>query len=178
MEDSFDEAAIHYRANRNNFIGWARKHLGTDPEEAKDAFQEAVCTYYELKSIGRLAGFKGEIRTYLFAIGRNQLLTRIRSKRIAGNHSAPYAIHIQSDISPDVQQQLERAESLQQVLQELERLSMDDRRVLELYYIERQDMHSIAAAMGYKNSNVAKKKKCIALKRLMDSLHRKVMTTR
>ena len=177
-ETSFDEAAMHYRTHRNSFIGWAKRHLGADQEEAKDAFSEAICTYYELKRNGRLDGFKGEVRTYLFAIGRNQLLTRIRSKRIAGNHSVPYAIHIEGDRTVDAQLQLEREESVQQVLHELERLSMDDRRVLELYYIERQDMHSIAEAMGYKNSNVAKKKKCIALKRLMDALHRKVVTKR
>ena len=39
-----------------------------------------------------------------------------------------------------------------------------------MYYVERMDMATIAEAMGYASANVAKKKKCIALKRLMEKV--------
>jgi len=56
------------------------------------------------------------------------------------------------------------------VREHLEKLSAADKRVLELYYVERMDMKTIAETMGYASANVAKKKKCIALKRLMEKV--------
>ncbi len=171
----FEEAARQYRQHRNAFIAWARREFGVDADEAKDAFQDALCAVYEQEAAGRLAQFNGNVRTYLFAIGRNHLLTRIRSQAIHGNHLAPYAIHMEGLSHANAQETMERDEDLEKVRAELERLSPDDKRVLELYYIDRLDMRGIAETMGYKNANVAKKKKCIALKRLMDQVKKGLM---
>lgn len=51
--------------------------------------------------------------------------------------------------------------------QRLAELKPDDRRVLELYYLEGKDMDAVAEALGLKNRNVAKKKKHFALQRLI-----------
>ena len=53
------------------------------------------------------------------------------------------------------------------VRQRLAELKPDDRRVLELYYLEGNNMDAVAEAMGLKNRNVAKKKKHYALQRLI-----------
>lgn len=162
------EVAAHYRRFRNEFVAWAGKKFSTEAEDAKDVFQETLLVFYEQRRSGQLDGFSGNTKTYLFAIGRNLLLTRLRKVRIAGNHSAPYAIHVQGQYQPDVQERMERDEDLSKVREHLQQLSPGDRRVLELYYVERMDMAAIADAMGYRTANVAKKKKCIALKRLME----------
>jgi RNA polymerase sigma factor (sigma-70 family) len=179
MEESIsiliEEATSNYRRHRNAFIAWVRKDLNIGTEEAKDAFQEAICAVYEQQALGRLNGFKGNLRTYLFAIGRNQLLTRLRDETIRGNHSAPYAIHMEGMTHANAQETMEREEDLEKVRAELDRLGPDDKRVLELYYIDRMNMRTIAEKMGYKNANVAKKKKCIALKRLMDQVRNGMM---
>jgi len=62
----------------------------------------------------------------------------------------------------------ERALIGEQVRQKLDELKPDDRRVLELYYLEGHDMDGVAEAMGLKNRNVAKKKKHYALQRLIE----------
>jgi RNA polymerase sigma factor (sigma-70 family) len=173
--EPLNEAAAQYRQHRDAFESWARKQFGAGREEARDAFHEAVCVYYEQRASGRLDSFTGNVRTYLFAIGRNHLLTRVRSELIRGNHSAPYAIHVQGMAQASAQETMEREEDLERVRAELERLGPDDRRVLELYYIDRLDMRGIARTMGYKNANVAKKKKCNALKRLMDQVRKGMM---
>lgn len=170
-----EEATTRYRQHRNAFLAWARKELGVNEEDAKDAFQEAICVLFEKDRMGGLSSLNGDLRTYLFAIGRNQLLSRLRSQTISGNHSGTYAIHIQGMAPATAQERMEREEDLEKVRNELENLSPDDRRVLELYYIDRLDMRSIAETMGYKNANVAKKKKCIALKRLMEKVKKGMM---
>jgi RNA polymerase sigma-70 factor (ECF subfamily) len=172
--DPIQLAAEHYRQYRNAFISWARNEFGVGTEEAKDAFQEAVCIFHEQQFNGRFDGPHGNVRAYLFSIGRHKLLSHLRSKKIHGNHLNGYAIHMEGH-QPTAHDQMERNEDLEKVRRELEMLLPDDRRVLQLYYVERMDMRAIAEAMGYKNANVAKKKKCIALKRLMDQM-KKVMT--
>lgn len=171
------EAADHYRQHRNAFIAWARNEFGVDPEEAKDAFQEAVCIFCEQQASGRL-GEVPNVKTYLFAIGRHKILSHLRSKKIRGNHLNGYAIHMGHGQTMTAQEIMERNEDLEKVKAELERLSDDDRRVLQLYYIDRMDMREIAEAMGYKNANVAKKKKCIAMKRLMDHVKKGIVPMR
>ena len=170
------QARENYRTYRNEFIAWMRRKYGACPEEAKDAFQDAICIFYEQGASGALGDLNGSLKTYLFAIGRNKLRTRSRSKVIHGNHSAAYATHIGGVEVATAQQNMERQEDLENLRVELEKLAPDDRRVLELFYVERMDMQSIADAMGYKNANVAKKKKCIALKRLMDKARKGFMT--
>jgi len=164
------EVATHYRRFRNEFMAWSWKNYSADAEDAKDVFQESLLVFYEQRQGGQLDAFSGNIKTYLFAIGRNLLLTRLRKSRMHGNHSERYAIHVQGHETPDAQERMERDEDLSKVREHLEQLSPDDKRVLELYYVERMDMKAIAEAMGYKTANVAKKKKCIALKRLMEKV--------
>jgi RNA polymerase sigma factor (sigma-70 family) len=170
-----DGLTDHYGHHRNAFVSWARKEFNADIDEARDAFQEAVCIFFEQHRHGQLNGHQGNLRTYLFAIGRNHLLTRLRSRAISGNHSATYAIHVRSLAHHTAQENMEREQDLENVRNELERLGPDDRRVLQLYYIDRLDMRGIADAMGYKNANVAKKKKCIAMKRLMEQVKKGMM---
>ena len=164
------EVAAHYRRYRNEFMAWAWKNFSAEAEDAKDVFQEALLVFYEQRQSGQLDGFGGNIKTYLFAIGKNLLLTRLRKARIIGNHSERYAIHVNGQHTPDAQERMERDEDLSKVREHLEKLSPADKRVLELYYVERLDMKAIAEAMGYASANVAKKKKCIALKRLMEKV--------
>ena len=164
------EIAAHYRRFRNEFVAWAGKNFSADAEDAKDVFQETLLVFYEQRQSGQLDTFTGNIKTYLFAIGKNLLLSRLRKSRIAGNHSQWYAIHVQGQHVADAQERMERDEDLSKVREHLEKLSPADKRVLELYYVERLDMATIAEAMGYASANVAKKKKCIALKRLMEKV--------
>jgi len=164
------EVTAHYRQFRNEFVAWAGKNFSADAEDAKDVFQETLLVFYEQRQGGQLDAFSGNIKTYLFAIGKNMLLTRLRKSRIAGNHSERYAIHVHGQHTPDAQERMERDEDLSKVREHLDKLSPADKRVLELYYVERMDMVAIAKAMGYASANVAKKKKCIALKRLMEKV--------
>ena len=159
------EVSAHYRRFRNEFMAWAWKNFSAEAEDAKDVFQEALLVFYEQRQSGQLDGFSGNIRTWLFAIGKNLLLTRLRKSRIIGNHSERYAINVQGQHMPDAQERMERDEDLSKVREHLDKLSPADKRVLELYYVERMDMVSIAEAMGYASANGAKKKKCISMKR-------------
>jgi hypothetical protein len=95
--------------------GAAWKNFSAEAEDAKDVFQEALLVFYEQRQSGQLADFSGNIKTYLFAIGKNLLLTRLRKSRMIGNHSERYAIHVNGQHTPDAQERMERDDDLSKV---------------------------------------------------------------
>jgi len=167
------EFVSHYREHRDTFVGWAAKEYGVEAEEAKDAFQEAVCALYEQQLAGGLVDFSGNMRTYLFAIGRNHLLNRFRQKRIQGNHSDRYAIHVQAvHTNGTAQDAMESEEEKKSVHDALSNIDATDRKILKMFYIEELKMEEIAEILGYKNANVIKKKKHYAMKKLIAEMEK------
>ncbi len=156
-----------YVEHRSAFVSWAMKHFDARDEEARDAFQEAVIVLHRKVGEGGLDDLKCSLRTYLFAVGRNQLLSRMRVLKrevemVEEFHGIPDACLVTKDMDEQ-----ERQATAELVRQRLSELKPDDRRVLELYYMEGLDMDAVAEAMGLKNRAVAKKKKHFALKRLI-----------
>lgn len=157
-----------YGEHRNAFLKWAQQHYGVEADAAKDAFQEAVVVLYRRAKSGELSALQCSVRTYLFAVGRNHLLNHLRVvKRHTDLNGEADGIpeHLLGTNDVDAQ---ERELIGEQVRQKLDELKSDDRRVLELYYLEGHDMDAVAKALGLKNRNVAKKKKHYALQRLIE----------
>ena len=156
-----------YTKHRGAFVKWAQQHYGVRAEEARDAFQVAVIVLYRKAQGNDLSRLECSLRTYLFAVGRNQLLTRMRVlRRQEELHEEFHGIPDDALVTKDMDEQEQEA-TAQLVRQRLAELKPDDRRVLELYYLEGKNMDAVAAVMGLKNRNVAKKKKHFALQRLI-----------
>lgn len=157
-----------YVQHRGAFVKWARRSYGVEEAEARDAFQEAVIVLYRKAGSGGLEGLNCSVRTYLFAVGRNHLLTRMRVlRRRVDLHEEQHGIPDEALATNGMEEQ-EKEATAELVRQRLAELKPDDRRVLELYYLEGKDMDAVAAALGLKNRNVAKKKKHFALQRLIN----------
>ena len=156
-----------YTEHRGAFVKWAQQHYSVREEEARDAFQEAVIVLYRKMQGSDLAGLNCSVRTYLFAVGRNQLLTCMRVLRRQEHLQEEFhGIPDEALATKDMERQ-EKEATAELVRQRLAEMKPDDRRVLELYYLEGKDMDAVAEAMGLKNRNVAKKKKHFALQRLI-----------
>ena len=156
-----------YTEHRNAFVKWARQQYQVREDEARDAFQEAVIVLYRKSRTKELAELNCSVRTYLFAVGRNHLLTHLRVVR---RHDAldERAHGIPDDLlATNSMDEQEKEATAELVRQRLAEMKPDDRRVLELYYLEGKDMDAVAEALGLKNRNVAKKKKHFALQRLI-----------
>ncbi|HMW96661.1 MAG TPA: sigma-70 family RNA polymerase sigma factor [Flavobacteriales bacterium] len=156
-----------YTEHRGAFVQWAARQYGVREEEARDAFQEAVIVLYRKAQGDDLASLNCSLRTYLFAVGRNQLLSRMRVLRKQEDlHEEFHGIPDEALATNGMERQ-EKEATAELVRQRLAELKPDDRRVLELYYLEGKDMDAVAEALGLKNRNVAKKKKHFALQRLI-----------
>lgn len=156
-----------YAEHRAAFVKWALQQYKVREEEAADAFQEAVIVLYRKANGDALSQLNCSLRTYLFAVGRNQLLTRMRMLRRQEELDEEFHGIPQELLATNGMDEQEKEATAKLVRQRLAELKPDDRRVLELYYLEGKDMDAVAEALGLKNRNVAKKKKHFALQRLI-----------
>ena len=152
-----------YRQHRNEFLTWASFHYSCSEAEAKDVFQDSVIVFYENVKNGRLTYLTCDLKTYIFGIGKYKLLNL--EKKNARMVTLDDAVLINgSDNSLEMQH--DKDHNRQIVQDNLNKLPEKDREILRLYYIEGLDMKTIANKLGYKNADVAKKRKYEVFKKL------------
>ena len=105
-QEGMAELYLGYRAE---FCGWLRKKYLIDTESALDIYQEAVTTFIEKCHQGQLDGLEGEVKTYLFGIGKNRVL-QMKEKQVTHmRHQGMLAEHqrflSQNEVAQSVVQQ-------------------------------------------------------------------------
>lgn len=152
-----------YEAYRNDFIHFAQQHYSYNKENAKDIFQETILALYENICSGKLTFLTCDIKTYLFSIGKYKLINDLKKTgrmvtydevEMINDQTNPFKIMDDNDYNKKI------------IKENLEQLTKKEREILKLYYEENRDMESIAKKLGYKNADVAKKQKYLALKKL------------
>ncbi|MEM9856089.1 MAG: sigma-70 family RNA polymerase sigma factor [Bacteroidota bacterium] len=144
-----------YDLYRNEFIQWCITHYGTDEESAADVFQDTVVAFYYNIRNGLLKELSSSLKTYLFAIGKNLALKKLRNEsRMVVNDEVLElnAAFTQLDL-------FEKSDRKKMVAELMEQLGEPCRSVLQLFYFDRFTMDAIADRLGYKNENVAKSQK-------------------
>lgn len=137
------------------------KNNGT-PADAADIFQDAVIVFYENARKDQF-DLRSSIRTYLYSICKNLWMNRLRAQK------RQTTIDDQLDaipIEPKSLEVLQNNERQELIIQLMETLGEDCKKVLSLYYFDRFRMKAIAGQMGFANEQVAKNKKAKCMKRL------------
>jgi len=153
-----------YSLYRNEFLDWAVNNYSCDKEQAKDIFQEAIFGFYSNVRSGRVKELDSGVKTYLFAIGKNHLRNLVKKNSRFTNF--PDLGFIKSQIINDMNDKSDQKHKDELIRNAINQLGDDCKKVLNLYYFKNYDMESIAREMGYKNGNVAKKKKFDCLQKL------------
>lgn len=153
---AFEEAYLSYR---DEFIVWANKNYYCDFEESRDIYQATVIQFYENVRSGRLTQLTSDLKTYLFAIGKN----KIREQRESGKRFR----EMQNQYEPEEGEDKEEREVLYEKAEEaLDRLGDPCKRLLELYYYYKKSLAEIAETLAYKNTDTVKNLKYKCLGRL------------
>lgn len=155
-----------YESYRTEFLSWAVRNHRVTEEEAKDVFQEALVALYRNVKAGKVDTLESSIKTYLFSIGKNVILNTLKRKSI--ETKAYESIVIGHDNSINNQHEMDGLTNL--IKQLYMAIGSPCREILEMYYEREYDMESIALKVGYKNANVAKKKKYECLKALEERI--------
>ncbi len=156
-----------YETYRDEFVSWAIRNHQVSIEEAKDVFQESVVALYKNVKAGKADTLESTIKTYLFGIGKNIILNALKRKGIEAkayesiNHEHDNGINDHYD-----------QEHLINLVKRLYRaMGSPCKEILELFYEKGYDMESVASHIGYKNADVAKKKKYECLKSLEERIN-------
>jgi RNA polymerase sigma factor (sigma-70 family) len=155
-----------YEAYRDEFVSWAIRNHQVSVEEAKDVFQESVVALYKNVKGGKVDNIEVSIKTYLFGIGKNIILNAIKRKGIETKAYESFTQENDNGILNHYEHQ-----HLVDLIKRIYRaMGSPCKEILEMYYEKEFDMESIAERIGYKNADVAKKKKYECLKSLEERI--------
>lgn len=154
---------VLYERYRKEFISWIKNRYACSEDQAKEFYQFAVVTFYENVRSGKIVSLNCSIKTYLFAIGRNQALEQLRRDERKVRDVDERIMDINSR---DTEEQGELEHNLELVEHCLEVLGEPGRTILELYYYHGMSMEQIAGRLKYKNADTAKNLKYKSLMRL------------
>lgn len=157
-----------YENYRNEFISWAIRNHQVTVEEAKDIFQESVVALYRNVKTGKADTLEASMKTYLFGIGKNIMLNAIKRKSIELKAFENFNHEQDNGINDHYHQE----HLINLVKRIYKAIGSPCKEILELYYEKGYDMESVALQVGYKNADVAKKKKYECLKSLEERIVR------
>ncbi|EAY24443.1 RNA polymerase sigma factor [Microscilla marina] len=163
------EALVNlYKQYRVDFIKWAIKNFYCSPQEAEDAYQDTTIAFYENIMKNKVQELSCSPKTYLFAIGKNILLSLAKKK---SNQTADIE-HIK-DVEDDELIAFEKialSEQQSNILAAIKALGEPCQTILKLYYYDRLSIRKIVEKLGYKSENVVKVQKNRCMKRLKSGI--------
>ncbi|MEM7106735.1 MAG: sigma-70 family RNA polymerase sigma factor [Bacteroidota bacterium] len=142
----------HYRSE---FIHWCVAHYNTDEAGAADLFQDTIIIFYQNIRNSVLTELSSSLKTYLFAIGKNLALKKLRKETRMVVNDEVLELNAAS-INFDV---FEESDKKRVVAKLMDELGEPCRSILNLFYFHRFTMDAIADRLGYKNENVVKSQK-------------------
>jgi RNA polymerase sigma factor (sigma-70 family) len=159
---------ILYKQYRNEFVSWCSKIYRLDPEDAKDVYQDVIIAFYNNVKSGQLTEITGEVKTYLFAIGKFKAINFLKKQNRSVTYSSFDLLKVDEPFENQIMNKEESDFIKTTVKRFLSEQCEDCQKILELYYFKDLDMKTIASEMGYKNADVAKKKKYECFKKLAE----------
>ncbi|MFZ9942384.1 MAG: RNA polymerase sigma factor [Bacteroidia bacterium] len=160
-----DEKAFHelYRLHRDSFLDWVSFSYSISKEDSKDIYQEAFLILWRNIHEGRLTELSSSIKTYIYSVGKHLAINFIKKH---GRTVTSEPIELINLSYHPFEMSEDREHNRKLIEENLSKLAEKDRKILELYYMDGKDMKTIAKEMGYKNADVAKKKKYEVFKKL------------
>jgi len=152
-----------YKTHRQSFVDWATFSYNISREDCKDLYQETFIILWRNIHEGRLTHLTSDIKTYIYSIGKHLIINFIKKHSRTVTFEPELLINL--SYAP-MEMTEDRDHNKKMVEEHLAKLDERERRILEMYYLEEKDMKTIASEMGYKNSDVAKKRKYEVFKKL------------
>jgi RNA polymerase sigma factor (sigma-70 family) len=174
-----DERAIEklYSTYKSEFIVWATSKSGLLEEDLTDIWQESVIAFYEQVAAGKLVTLKVQLKTYLFAIGKNKILVKLRKNKSVERLEQLYLENPNiEDVEYNGYVELEdREENLQKkrMAQAMKKLSSKEQDILIDRYYSGLSLEVIRQKRAYKTINTVNATISRAMKNLKKIVHEK-----
>ncbi|GGH34304.1 RNA polymerase subunit sigma-24 [Mangrovimonas yunxiaonensis] len=158
-----------YEANRDKFLNFAKRYALSE-EDVIDVYQDAYIIFYNNIVSGKLEVLTSSISTYLFSIGKNLIMDRLRKQK-RQLKTNDYT-HLVQDETSDLSALDLEPEALSEE-QELLRthfgtLGKKCQEILTLFYYRGFTISEILEFSDYNSENVIKSQKSRCLKTLRE----------
>jgi RNA polymerase sigma factor (sigma-70 family) len=156
-----------YRQNFEVLKVYIVQNSGSE-QDAEDIFQEVLVSFIELV---RQEKFRGDssVKTFLYALTRNTWLNELKRKGRADVREMKFE-KAKDTIDEDAAQKIAGRESRKQVMDVVEKLGEQCKKILLAYYYEDRSMKEIVDIAGYDSEQVVRNKKYKCLKQLEQML--------
>ncbi|HUR65173.1 MAG TPA: sigma-70 family RNA polymerase sigma factor [Chitinophagaceae bacterium] len=151
-----------YRENFNTIQALIINNNGSS-DDAKDMFQEAIIVLYEKVRSGHFE-LNCQIKTFLYSVSRRLWLKRLQQQN---RYSAPGDnMEAIVPVEEDLEAHEQRNAEFDMMENAIIHLGEPCKSLLEAYYLQKQNMQTIAVNFGYTNADNAKTQKYKCLVRL------------
>lgn len=157
-----------YQENHEKFVSWASRKYDIALEDLEDVYQQAVISMYENVKYHKISALASSPSTYLFGIGKNLLLKRVRTQQRRDAHE----VRIQEHWSFLQLDQQEVNSMFEYVQTALSRMKDPCKSIIELFYMHGASIAHITQQLDYKSHDVVKTQKSRCMKALRDSINK------
>jgi RNA polymerase sigma factor (sigma-70 family) len=152
-----------YRENFGLLSRYVINNSGSE-QDAEDIFQEVMVAFINLLKAEKFRG-ESSIRTFLFSLNKNIWLNELKRRGRAAAREEKYEkMANREEQTVDVAMELRQTK--QDLLNTLETLGENCKKILLLFYYENKSMREILAELPYENEQVVRNKKSKCLKKL------------
>ncbi len=152
-----------YSTHRSGFIMFATKYALAN-EDILDIYQDAFVALVENAEKGKLDTLATELKTYLFAIGKYMIFSKLKKNR---NDFVEIA-QLPNEIEwPPIEENEQRLILLEN---SLNKLGVQCYQILRLFYYEGKKLDDILGILPYQSKDVLKSQKARCLKQLKEML--------
>jgi len=171
-DGDYKEIVTFYDRYKKDFVGWAIRKFPVTKDDALDIFQDTMIALLKNIRNGKIEKFDYSAKSYLYAIGRNLLLNKVKFEKRFDNEideSTAEKIAQQVVVFPD------NAEHNTQLIDQLlHKLGEPCYTILKLFYYHNYSLESVAREIGSKRANVARAQKARCIKNLKDMFLEKI----
>ncbi len=165
VTDEETTASLKY-LYRENFTFLSRYIINNSGSEqdAEDIFQEVMVAFIHLLKAGKFRG-ESSIKTFLFSLNKNIWLNELKRRGRAAAREEKYEKKLnREEITVDLNMELQQTK--QQLMQTIDALGENCKKILLLFYFENRSMKEIVEELPYENEQVVRNKKSKCLKKL------------
>ncbi len=155
--------------NYASFLAIYVQENGGNEQDADDLFQDVLLQF--ISSV-RENKFRGDaaIKTFLYSINRNLWFNEMKKRDRSKVRELKYEKGQDQEVA-DAQETISQLESRKQIIDVVEQLGPDCKKILLAYYYENLSMREILELTDYDSEQVVRNKKYKCLKNLEQLLH-------
>jgi len=153
-----------YRKYRAPFHAWVNRHFHLDEATISDVFQDVVIAFYQNVISKKLQRLDASPKTYLFSIGKYQILKRHRQKQKENTQLSSNFDNLDLlDWDLDLDRLKEQSSAEEKVVRALEQLGGKCQQLLTLFYFQSLSHQDVVERLGYNSVEVSRsmKRKCM-----------------